>query len=371
MPRERSKPPSLAEQVEAQEHNNSSDRNPLVDPPVRLFLPTGCAVLNCVLSDRTDGGWPCGRVSNLVGDTDTGKTLLALNSLAEAANNEAFDDYDLYHIDREGALSLSKASVTFGWKFAERVKILSPANERKEDQPPETIEEYHFMILDWLSRGRPFVAWLDSLDNLPSKQELEETDSNYQAWKKNKDQGGSYNMSKQKYLKRMLRELATKVMETSSVLGIISQTIAAVGSQFKKKERAGGSGLDFNSRVIPWLRQAEPHRVKGQVIGRRNLVNVAKNHITHKKRECSLWIYDEIGVDDTKTSVDFLIKEGVWPQLGGWIDPKGMYDKKYQSADLIKTIEADGNDEALKMLVQHTWNDIENSLLLDRKRRYE
>ena len=63
--KERTKP--LADQV----LRNKSDKGrgeDLMEPPVTRFLSTGCAVLNCLLSDRVDGGWPSGRVSNLIGD---------------------------------------------------------------------------------------------------------------------------------------------------------------------------------------------------------------------------------------------------------------------------------------------------------------
>jgi RecA/RadA recombinase len=285
---------------------------------------------------------------------------------------EQFDDYQLYLADREGALVRTKAEQTFGKRFIQRVKVLSPENEEKKDQPPNTVEEFHYHIMDLLSAGKPFIYFLDSLDNLPSKQELEETQSNYDAWKKNKESSGSYGMSKQKYLKKEFREIACQVMSTGSSVIPISQTIAAIGSQFKQKDRAGGSGLDFNSRIIFWLKHLQAFKLKDQVIGRKNRVKFSKNHITHKKRECDLWIFDEIGLDDLRTSIDFLVSQKIWPAVGGWIDPKGMYDgKKYQTQDLIRTIESDDSEDDLKTLLQETWDDIEESLKLQRKSRYE
>jgi RecA/RadA recombinase len=42
------------------------------------FIKSGCVLLDCVLG----GGWPLGRMANLVGDKSTGKTLLAIEAMA-------------------------------------------------------------------------------------------------------------------------------------------------------------------------------------------------------------------------------------------------------------------------------------------------
>src|SRR3982750_4353951 len=41
-----------------------------------VFIPTGCRLLDCVVG----GGWPLSRISNIVGDKSTGKTLLAIEA---------------------------------------------------------------------------------------------------------------------------------------------------------------------------------------------------------------------------------------------------------------------------------------------------
>jgi len=42
------------------------------------FIPSGCVLLDCVLG----GGWPLGRIVNVVGDKAVGKTLLAIEAAA-------------------------------------------------------------------------------------------------------------------------------------------------------------------------------------------------------------------------------------------------------------------------------------------------
>jgi len=46
-----------------------------------VTFTSGCSLLDCALG----GGWPIGRVSNIVGDKSTGKTLLAIEACANFA----------------------------------------------------------------------------------------------------------------------------------------------------------------------------------------------------------------------------------------------------------------------------------------------
>lgn len=365
---------SVVEQV-LEEAENNNENSPFKEPPIKLFLSTGCTLFNCCISDKWDGGWASGRISNPVGDSDTGKTLIALSSLAEAANNESFDDYDLYFADCESAIAISGLEDMFGSRFQDRVIILSPNNEDPEDQPPETIEKLHYQLLDLFDSGRKFVYVLDSLDHIPSKDELDKTEEQREADRKGKDTSGTYGMSKQKYLKKMFREIGTKLMETDSFILIISQTIANVGPGFAPKSRAGGSGLDFSSRVISWFKPLEVEKVKERRVARKVEAKVSKNHITYKKREVQFWVADGLGIDDVRSNIEFLVKEKVWDKSGAFIVPHGLFGdeetpEKFQSKTLIKLIEDQNLEKDLAKIVGRTWQEIEESLKPDRKPRY-
>lgn len=368
MVRERSSP--LPEQVLARQQNRE-EKDIIEDPPVKLFLSTGCTLLNCALSNRHDGGWPSGRISNMVGETDTAKSLIGWQTLAEACRNPNFDDYRLIFIDKESASIASRSSISrmFGKSLAERIELLTPSDENS--QPPETVEQFHYYLLDLFDSNRPFVCILDSLDHLPSEAELQKTEENKEAHDKGKESKGSYQMSKQKYLKKMFGELSCQIMKTESILIPISQTIANIGSMFNPRTRAGGSGLDFSSRIIFWLTHQESDKVKDRVIGRKLKCKVTKNHVTYDKRDVSFWVYDKLGVDDIKSNIEFLTKEQIWPKTGGWIIPEGMSEDKFQMKQLIKHIEDNNLENELAMLIGKTWEEIEKSITPNRKKKYE
>jgi hypothetical protein len=121
-----------------------------------------------------------------------------------------------------------------------------------------------------------------------------------------------------------------------------------------------------------WLSKLETDKVGKRVIGRKVRAKTSKNHITGHLREIPLWVYNSYGVADVKTSIDFLVAEGIWPKVGGWIVPEGLYkDQKFQIKDLITKIEMDKCQRRLTRLVQKKWDEIEASLKLNWERRYE
>lgn len=361
--------PSLADQVMERHVNGPSEDESFIDPPVRLFLSTGCSLLNLALSDRVDGGWPCGRIVNPIGDSDTGKSILAMHALAEACKNPAFDDHRLIYMDMESSLTCHKL---FGRKVNDRMELKSPCQEK--NPAPETIEALHYHLLNLFEEDKPFVCVVDSFDALPSQQELDETKKAKKAFDKDEDSSGSYQASKQKYSKKMFREIKGTISNTDSLLIVVSQTIANLSrtAMFNPKAVAGGNALEFFCRIRFWLSKLTELKVRDRPIGRNMKCKVTKNHVTGKKRELKLWVMDNIGFDDIRSSIDFLCDNSVWPKVGGWVEPRGLHDgRKFQIADLIRQIEDNNEEEELAQLLQQTWNDIEESLKQQRKVRYE
>ena len=91
-----------------------------VDP--YYLIPTGSTLLNCALSDQYQGGYAIGTFVNTIGDSGTGKTLLALNSLADMTLHRRFDDYRFIFDDDEAALA-GNLRFMFGSEVAERIEL--------------------------------------------------------------------------------------------------------------------------------------------------------------------------------------------------------------------------------------------------------
>jgi RecA/RadA recombinase len=320
-----------------------------------------------------DGGWPCGRIVNPIGDSDTGKTVLAMTAMAEAAKSPDFEQHDLIYADIEEAITFD-ISAMFGKRLASRLVLLTTRNDDEDLLPPETIEQLHYQLLDRIDSKKPFVYVVDSLDFLPSRDELDKTEEQRAAWKKGKDTTGTFAMSKQKYIYKMLRELKGKISGTDSLLIVISHAHDKIGSFFPEKTRSGGKALLFASSYDHFLSVADSDKVRKRIIGRKIRSKSTKNRITGKKRTIDFWVYDSIGIDDIKSSIDFLLAEGFWEKSGGWIIAKDMYgDQKFHHETLISAIESGGpaDRSLLYSTLQKAWDDIEDSLRISRSQRYE
>ena len=110
---------------------------------------------------------------------------------------------------------------------------------------------------------------------------------------------------------------------------------------------------------------------KDRVIGSNVKVKVTKNKLTGKQRTVQFPIYYDYGADDLGSCIDFLVDEGYWLKKGDRILAKdlGMEGTRKK---LIVDIEGEiGAAKRVYETAQVCWQDIEESLKLDRKPKYE
>src|SRR5271166_4934530 len=67
------------------------------------FIASGCKVFDCALG----GGWPLGRISNIVGDKSSGKTLIAIEACANFSRQ--FPNGQIYYRESEAAFDTGYA----------------------------------------------------------------------------------------------------------------------------------------------------------------------------------------------------------------------------------------------------------------------
>lgn len=365
MKRTRTTPGDVAQQVRQSAQPRPSDKGGR-----GLLIPTGSTLLNLALSDSLEGGWGIGKVANLIGDSSSGKTLLALTMFAEMSRLKEFDDYRLIYDDVEHALEFNLAEL-FGRKMAERVE--SPGQDKAgEPKNSDIIQDFQCFVDDALKDGRPFVYVLDSLDALTSKQEQEKVGKMMDAHRKEAQIAGSYGMDNPKIASQMLRMIKGKVKDTSSLILIISQTRDNIDPMsFEKKTRSGGRALRFYSCHEVWLAMAGKVKGKGdRVIGNDVKFKVSKNKLTGKLREGFFTIYYDYGADDVASCIEFLEDEKHWEKAGqALVAPE--FDFKGTHKALVKKIEDEGLEPKLRGIVGQVWGEIEEGLKLNRKSKYE
>lgn len=331
------------------------------------YLSTGSTMLNLAISGKYDGGFPLGHYTFFVGDSQSGKTFLVITCLAEAANNPAFDDYRLIYDGVEEGAMMDVAKF-FGKKTA--VRLEAP----NTDGASYSIEDFYFNVDDAIKDGRKFIYILDSMDALSSSSAEEKFEERKTAHRKGKETAGSYGDGKAKYNSEHLRKLIRPLKDSGSILIIINQTRDNLGFGFEKKTRSGGKALRFYAAVEIWSAVKgiikKKVKEKDRPIGMISECRVKKNRVSGKDRNVLIPIFNSHGVDDIQSCINYLLEEKHWKKTNGIINAP-EFEFKGKEPKLIHHIEENNYELDLRSLVQDVWDEIEASLVTERKPRYE
>jgi len=353
------------------------------------FLSTGSTLLNLAMTDNPFGGWVLGSFNSLVGDSDSGKTLMLLQAFAEANANTFFDTYDIYHDEPESKCSFNLAQfnlqdrLNYSIRSATvqdwvancwRMAGVTPIKEKKDKKEKESLEEKEEKK-DKVKR-KSFIYGVDSFDAVGSDEERERFDLmvKQQNAGKTVETQGSYQTEKPKQAKSLIREIKPFIKESESLMIAISQTIDKIGPGYGGKTRAGGHWLKFNSTHEIWLRVVEYLKKKERIIGVRVGAQIKKNHHNGKLRTVEFDLYGNYGVDDIGSMIDFMIQEKFWkkgiekhPNI---IDTGDDFPREFTWDSLRKHIEENSLEDKLKVIVGECWNQIEEEINPKFKAKY-
>ena len=342
--------------------------------PSRL-LSTSSTLLNLLSTRKACGGVPKGKYILLAGDSDTGKTVLAMSILVEAANNPNFADYDLIHDNAEDGVPMAslvkaiKSKVGDHYQPPRKDKVGVPIHSR-------TVQDFYDNLKARIALGKPFIYLLDSMDGLDDEQEAKKSEKQRRARETGKQAAGDFGASKAKTNSKELRRCVIGLRKTGSILIIISQLRDNLGFTMgaEKRSRSGGRALKFFARLEVWLNALR--QLRKTVRGKQRHVGVLcravvkKNHFTGQKGEVEIPIYTDYGVDDLGSCVDFLVDEKEWKKKGKTkIVAKGLNFIGTREA-LIAHIEAKGLEDKLRAIVERVWLEILEATKPKRKPRY-
>lgn len=332
-------------------------------------IPTCSTQMNLACTDKPANGFLVGRMVNIIGDSSAGKSIFALGCLAEVAQLKEFDRYQLIYDDAEEADEFDKSKL-FGKKLAERI---GPPERTKKGKPvySNTIQDFQCHMMDRLEEGKPFIYVLDSFDSLTADEDLAKTEQMREARARNKKAKGSYGMAKPKIASGMFNQLCGALNKGESILIIISQTRDNIDPMsFEKKTRSGGKALKFYATHEIWLAMAGMIKSKELVIGNKVKFRVKKNKRTGKQREGWFSIYYDYGLDDTRSCIEYLEKQGHWKKKKNTILAK-EFGTEATLQKLIHKIEDMNGEKKLRTLTGEVWMALENSVKLNRKSRYK
>lgn len=267
----------------------------LIDAPAIAteFFPSGSTLLDLVLG----GGWALRRVFNLVGDSGSGKTLLAVEAFINFMRT--FNKCRMRYVEPEAR---------FNQALADQIGF-PPEVERPED-PLDTIEDFQLDFSKFMDKDPDIhkLYILDSLDSLSDQKELERFGT---LKKKGDEEAGSYGTEKAKKMSAMFRMLSRSIEKSNCTLGIISQLRDNIGVTYgEHSTRSGGRALTFYSSQIIWLREVA--KLKRTAFGEERSVGV-QVACKNKKNSCGMPFRDAqfdlifgYGTDDALSMLKWL-----------------------------------------------------------------
>lgn len=342
--------------------------------PGSSLLGTGSTLVNLACTGRARGGFYKGGYFHIAGASDSGKSWIKMNTLAEANINKNFDDYDIIHDDPEDG-TLMDVGHYFGQGVLDRL------------QPPprgtsEWVEDFYFNFDEVVKKGKPFIYLLDSMDALDSREDDKKFTKAKSARRKQQagedgQEAGSYGMAKAKANSAGLRRAKAKLRQTDSILIIISQVRDNIGfgAKFNPERLSGGRALKFHARLQLWLTATGPitRSVKGKKrqIGITTKVQIKKNHVTGRKRSVEIPIYHTSGIDDVGSCVHYLVDENHWREGKGGTFKAPEFEFEGTEEQLVQKIEEEDLERQLRVLTAEVWNEIDAACVVERKNRYE
>lgn len=334
------------------------------------LLSSGSTLLNLACSDDPRGAYRKGHYYYLVGDSQSGKTWLAMSVFAEASINPRFAEHRLIYDGGEYG-ALMDISRFFGEGAANRIE--PPAID--EDGKPKyssTTGEFYFSLDDAVKQG-PVIWVLDSMDSLDAQEDIDKFDERKEAARKGKEITGSYQLAKPKENSTSLRRVVNRLAKNGSILIIVSQTRDKIGFGFEKKTRGGGRALTFYATLEIWTSQVgkitKTVRGKKREQGVTVKARVKKNRISGKDRSVEFPIYHSVGIDDVGCLVDYLIEEKHWLKKGGGFSaPEIDFDGSREA--IIHHIEQTSQERVVRRLAGEVWQEIEEATAVRRKSRY-
>ena len=315
---------------------------------VREFVSTGSSMLDLVISNGPNGGFPVGRITEITGLEASGKSLLAAHTLANTQKKGGVAVY----IDTENAVS------------HEFLQAIGVDLEKMLYVPLDTIEdifeaiEHIIETIRSSDRDRLVTIVVDSVAGSTTKVEAE-SDYDKDGWA----------TSKAIIISKAMRKITNMIGRQKVTLIFTNQLRQKLGVMFGDPwTTSGGKALAFHSSVRLRLKQMGQIKMKvdgvDQVIGIKCRAQVVKNRVGPPLRLINYDMYFDSGIDDfggwlgTLKDYKIVTTAGAWSQM----PRKDGSVWKFQGKDFVPKLMED------KELKQEVYDIISEKIIMTYKK---
>jgi len=255
-------------------------------------VPTGSLTLDIALGI---GGLPKGRVIEIYGPESSGKTTLALSTIAEAQKQGGVAAF----VDAEHALDPA---------YAERLGVnLDDLLISQPDTGEQALE-----IVDMLVRsGAVDIIVVDSVAALTPKAEIEG------------EMGDAHVGLQARLMSQALRKLTANIKRSNAMVIFINQIRMKIGVMFGNPETTtGGNALKFYASVRLDIRRVGTIKKGEEILGNDTKVKVVKNKVAPPFKTAMFEILYNEGISKLGELIDlgvtygFVQKSGAWYSIG-------------------------------------------------------